>query len=347
MALEGSLKEFNLADILQLIYFQRKTGVLSVAGKTDKIRLLFQDGHIVAAESQKRDVAGRLGRVLVARGLISDRTLEDAIARQRDSGLRLGSILMMEGRATADQIKLVLISQINETVNQLFTWHEGKYEFTAQAVPVDKEIHISIDTQHVLMEGMRMLDEWTQIGDKISFDTVFIQKDNFEVELNDEEVRVLAFVNGDNDVGSIADLTGIDSFSVSMALLGLQHKGKVAKKESLTEKEIDEVTIYEPLKPMANLTLILVSTLVLSLLISGGLTWALGLKDVRGFAAARQIDSIRTECEVQFHLSGAYPATIDRTDPWGTPYSYKASAQGYTLISAGPDRILGTADDMK
>jgi len=33
MALEGSLKDFGLADILQLIYFQRKTGVLVLDGK--------------------------------------------------------------------------------------------------------------------------------------------------------------------------------------------------------------------------------------------------------------------------------------------------------------------------
>lgn len=345
MALEGSLKEFNLADILQLLYFQRKTGVLSISGKSDKIRLLFHEGHIVSAESQKRDVGGRLGRVLVSRGIITTETLESAIARQKESGGRLGAILIMEGRATADQIKLVLISQISETVNQLFTWKEGRYDFTAQAVPVDKDIPISIDTQHILMEGLRQLDEWTQIGDKINVDTVFIPGDETGGELSEEESRILAFVDGDNDVGTIADLTGVDSFNVSMILLGLLHKNRIAKKEA-PAPHVEEVRAYVPPPPMPHLGLILILILVFSILISTVITWRFGMLDMSMFKAVRQMDSMRTEIEVSRHITGSYPSEVKESDPWGTPYIYTLDQQGYVLKSAGPDRTPDTADDI-
>jgi hypothetical protein len=53
VALEGSLKDFGLADILQLIFFQRKTGYC-ILKEADKIRLLFIDGNI-SEQNQKED----------------------------------------------------------------------------------------------------------------------------------------------------------------------------------------------------------------------------------------------------------------------------------------------------
>ena len=59
MALEGSLRDFGLADILQLIFFQRKTGALVLESRIDRVRLLFVEGNIVGAESRKTNVIAR------------------------------------------------------------------------------------------------------------------------------------------------------------------------------------------------------------------------------------------------------------------------------------------------
>ena len=39
MALEGSIQEFGLADILQLLYLQKKTGVLYIKSKNDEVEI--------------------------------------------------------------------------------------------------------------------------------------------------------------------------------------------------------------------------------------------------------------------------------------------------------------------
>ena len=79
MALEGSLRDFGLADILQLIFFQRKTGVLTIEGKMDKVRLLFIEGNITGAESKRRLEANRLGKVLVKKGFLEEKDLQAGI----------------------------------------------------------------------------------------------------------------------------------------------------------------------------------------------------------------------------------------------------------------------------
>jgi hypothetical protein len=44
----------------------------------------------------------------------------------------------------------------------------------------------------------------------------------------------------------------------------------------------------------------------------------------------------------------APPEAVLRTiDPWGTPYRMTPSGQGYAIISAGPDHVFGTADDVR
>ena len=51
MALAGTLKDFGIADILQLIGQQQKTGVLHLESKDQEVQIAFEDGNIVRAES--------------------------------------------------------------------------------------------------------------------------------------------------------------------------------------------------------------------------------------------------------------------------------------------------------
>ena len=65
MALEGTLKDFSLADIFQLIGLQRKTGVLTLRGKDDTVTVTFLDGKVVGADSLSHRLENRLGHVLI------------------------------------------------------------------------------------------------------------------------------------------------------------------------------------------------------------------------------------------------------------------------------------------
>ena len=65
MALEGTLRDFSLADILQLIALQHKTGLLTVRSPGDTVTLGFVDGQLVSAESSAQRLDTRLGTVLV------------------------------------------------------------------------------------------------------------------------------------------------------------------------------------------------------------------------------------------------------------------------------------------
>jgi hypothetical protein len=345
MALEGSLSEFGLADILQLLYFQHKTGVLVVQGKLDKVRLLFNEGNIVGAESKKRDTASRLGRVLNRRGLISDDDLHNAMREQRKTGAKLGATLLRKGLVSLENIQEVLEFQLTETVMQLFSWKDGKYAFRPQEVPVDKDVPIVLDTQHFLMEGLRMLDEWSVIGDRVSLDSLFGRTVEAQEEmLSPEEREIIRHLDGRNDVTTIADLTGMDSFQVSKILLGLVEKGMIAKEEI-----IEEAPARRKERGVPGLRF-LVPAMVAGALAISVLVVLPGGAVLDGFRAYEELDAMRFQLATLEAQNGSYPASLPsslrRTDPWGNGYIYRSDGESFTLRSPGPDGVPDTGDDI-
>ena len=348
MALEGSLRDFGFADILQLIFFQRKTGVLTIEGRLDKVRLLFIDGNIAGAESKRRIEANRLGKVLVKKGLLSEEDLQEILREQKNTNAKLGNILIRKGFVQKEQVEEILIGQIKETIVQIFNWKEGTYDFTPQAVPADKDIPVAIDTQHLLMEGLRIVDEWTLIEGKITLDAVFTRKAGVEAELTEEEKDMLPLVDGENDVSTIIDISGKDDYFVSKTLVSLIEKGVIETQEVMPV--IAEVPLTEIKKPMASYNILPLLVIALAFLLSLVSVFLDTGSIYRRFTASSAVDDLRFKIEVYRVEHGAYPETLDtvskRTDPWGNAYIYKQNGGSFIVLSTGPDGKEGTPDDI-
>ncbi|MFL5396325.1 MAG: DUF4388 domain-containing protein, partial [Myxococcales bacterium] len=65
MALSGTLKDFGIADILQLIGHQTKTGRLMLKTGNDEVEVYFIDGKVVFASEKARDSKDLLGSLLL------------------------------------------------------------------------------------------------------------------------------------------------------------------------------------------------------------------------------------------------------------------------------------------
>ncbi len=349
MALEGSLTDFGLADILQLIYFQRKTGVLTLTGRMDRIRLLFVEGKITGAESKRRTDDNRLGKILLKKGFIKEDDLQAILEEQKKTDAKIGILLIRKGLVEQAIIHEILTSQISETVIQLFGWKQGTYEFTAQGIPLDKELDLSLDTQQLLMDGLRIVDEWTLIKGKIAFDTLFNRTNAEDMQLNEDEKEILSYVDGENDVSTIIDLAGRDNFLVSKTLLSLLDKGIIEIIEPvIVSDEIDALDVADRwnlikyLTPGAMLISLLLSVVAMLLQPQGAY--------YREYRASVKIGELRAGIETYKIEHGTYPAVLDAIsvsrDPWQRPYIYRVADQSFILLSLGADGKEGTADDV-
>ncbi len=345
MALEGSLKEFGLADILQLIYYQRKTGVLTVESTFDRVRLLFYEGNIVFAESGKHGET-RIGRILVKKGLVTEKELGEALEEQKKTGARLGSVLLKNNCISRDELKETLTSQFTELVSYLFTWRQGHYEFRPQGVPIDKDVPISLDTQQILMEGLRILDEWSLVEGKITLESVFCRTQVAAEGLSPEEQEVIRRIDGECDVSEIASLTGLDNFQTSKALLSLFEKGAIEKKKAPEETKSSSKAGRK--LPALFLEGVFAFTFVVALVVALSGNYP---RKSKAFQASEELDRLRSMIEVYKTENGQYPDKLEKianmTDPWGNYYYYSAASQtGFTLFSFGPDGTPNSGDEV-
>ena len=193
MALEGTLRDFSLADIFQLIGLQRKTGVLTLRTKDDTVTVTFLDGKVVGADSLSHRLENRLGHVLIRSNLLTQDQLNRALEIQKETLQRLGFILTHYGIISADALKQAIQMQILQIVYRLFRWKDGDYHFSQETtIEYDRDNVVPITAESILMEGARMIDEWPIIEKRIrSYDMVFRKK------LNDQEIVVVGSEDAD------------------------------------------------------------------------------------------------------------------------------------------------------
>lgn len=348
MGLEGSLKEFGLADILQLLYFQKKTGSLIIEGRFDRVKILFKDGNVVAIESRKRLESNRLGRILIKKGLLTHEELEELLKQQPLTGLRLGEMLVQKG-ISHEVITECLTKQMTETLIQVLQWKEGYYEFKPEGISISKELPISLDTQHLLMEGLRIVDEYSIIGEKVSPDMVFEPVGSPE-DLSETEREVFELINGENDLATIVELSGKEELEVSRTILKLIEKGYVRQKkeeEFITEIPEGEKKFIPPVAPL------IWAVSLAGLIFSFYWFWQFK-EDIWRIKAHNEVQQIKTDIEFYKLEKGVYPEQLPQSfnDPWGMPYRYRLlshtdpALSTLVVFSSGKDKKPDTADDI-
>ena len=100
MVLKGQIKVFGVADIIQLISQQQKTGVLCVEKElAGKVEIRFLNGNIIGAKPSEYKTSSPLGEMLVSAKLLSHRNRNKVLKEQQKTFEYLGKILVREGLA--------------------------------------------------------------------------------------------------------------------------------------------------------------------------------------------------------------------------------------------------------
>ncbi|HEY0971715.1 MAG TPA: DUF4388 domain-containing protein [Gemmatimonadales bacterium] len=243
MAIEGPLRELGIHDVFQLLDLSRKTGALRVSSglRDNEGTVYFDAGQVVYASV--RSNPHPLGAMLVRSGRVTEAELSHARARQREEqgSRRLGQVLVDEGLISSRELDRQLRLQIEAVVFELLSWRDGFFSFIEQDVselPADAMVRISAES--LLMEAARRVDEFSAIADRVpSLDVVpalagmrasgdvgdatpddTASDETFlsgapPLELRQEEWEVLAAVDGERDLRSIAVVLGRSEFDVA------------------------------------------------------------------------------------------------------------------------------------
>ena len=253
MALEGTIKDFGLPDIFQLIGLQRKTGLLTLKNEKDQVTVSFENGMVVSADSSTKRLEDRLGNVLVKQAKLTREKLDEALQTQKATLQRLGHVLTTQNYITTKDLKDALNVQVSRLVFKVFRWRDGDYHFEpSETVDYDRENFTPMSSDFILMEGIRMVDEWPIIEKKIpSMDIVFrpvVDTSLIEVagseepgeqkrsaassanriRLTPDEERVFRKVDGTRTVQAIIDGTGLGEFDTCRILFDLLNRNLIS-----------------------------------------------------------------------------------------------------------------------
>ena len=156
---EGTLDGLDVADLVQDIGTHRFSGRLLLERAEDRVVLSVEEGRLVFASSSDPD--HRLGPMLLRRGAITLRQMEDAV-RQQTPGKRFGTVLVENGVLEPKELVRGVVDQTREIILWAFRWTSGGYKLTEGKGP-GEDITLNISTPQIVLDGISQLESWSRI----------------------------------------------------------------------------------------------------------------------------------------------------------------------------------------
>ncbi len=227
MRLDGSLEDFGLPDVLQLLSQTRKSGALHLqASEEDRKGIIrLGSGTVDAAVSDlRREV---LARRLVGAGLVSDEALSAAADDVRGGAPSLLRALLDRSGLAHDDVTGVATEQATDAVCELLRWTAGTFSFMVGEQDPDG-LTLGLPPEDLVAEGQRRMEVWPNLTSHIpSPDTVLrlAPSPAFDPSCSREEWGLLALVDGTRSVSEIVALLGRSEFALAGALAALVERG--------------------------------------------------------------------------------------------------------------------------
>jgi len=163
----GGLGAESLPAILRRVFHERRTGRLTLSREGESLRLFFQSGELRTASSS---VEGRrIGDVLLRRGLVSEADFRAALASEGERRGRLGKLLVSRGLVAQNVLDAEMRRLSEEIVYSAFTWKDGAFDFEDDEGSPDADVWLDHSTAALIIDGIRRLpdsDEYLErLGD--------------------------------------------------------------------------------------------------------------------------------------------------------------------------------------
>ncbi len=297
MALKGSLEDFSIVNILQMIKLEGKTGRLTLSEDEDQVKITFDQGSIIYAEGTPQKDESRIESTLLANSIVKSEEWQSIKKEHEDKLKPYWEILSTK---TTSQILTELISrQSIDTVYNALRWKKGTYEFAPmKSIKYNTKIMVPLDVDGLLMEGCRIADEWVRVTSSLPPLDTFVVKNIYGKGEEDESLNIKVGDAGSADYKSsleyeILSARGVSLSDPEVAALAVTGSGKTiqgimdaARQSHFASLEaIQSLLRLEVLKPSkkkekavvsadhTGSTPQLITTVILLAILLGGIFW--------------------------------------------------------------------------
>jgi hypothetical protein len=156
MSLSGKVEDLGLADSLQIIARQGKSGKLRLKTERLEFMLAIAEGNIVNVQRIDEHEGGRAPSGFFGIGRLRDRSTQLLPnASLDDSPWAVGRD---EPGMRRRRKNLILVP---------FTWEKGHWKFVEEAMPKGDRGHLAVGLGEVLFLGVRIAQEWPLVSERI------------------------------------------------------------------------------------------------------------------------------------------------------------------------------------
>lgn len=235
MVLSGSLREFILADVFQLLTQQKITGKLLLNNNVDEGAILFKDGAIVSAYKDTEKFENKLENYLTDIKKVNPSDCKSLFAAYKDNIAGLTKEVLSHSMMTEAELSTLAEITVEDITCSLFLWHKGSYRFTTIRT-VDRLIpaKISIPIENIVMEAMRRVDEWNRMQEHITDEIIFINADKSDMHenvnldpINDPVGYITQKINGTSSVKELITSTPLSHYKIYESLNTLIQSNKI------------------------------------------------------------------------------------------------------------------------
>lgn len=235
MVLSGSLREFILADVFQLLTQQKITGKLLLNNNVDEGAIIFKDGTIVSAYKDTEKFENKLENYLIDIKKANAADCKSLFAAYKDNIAGLTKEVLSHSMMTEAEITTLAEITIEDITCSLFLWHKGSYRFsTIRNVDRFIPVKVSIPIENIVMEAMRRVDEWNRMQEYITDEIIFINAEKNEVHencnldpINDPIGYIIQKINGTSSVKELITSTPLSHYKIYESLNTLVQSSRI------------------------------------------------------------------------------------------------------------------------
>jgi DNA-binding response OmpR family regulator len=226
--LSGDLSVISLAEVLQMLAFQRRSGALTVNSRGREVTLYLREGDLDLASARAMPDQFLLSRFLVSQGFVERSALDRVLDQSPPNGRLLGEVLVERGLVSSEQITTALEIQTSELLFEAVRWTEGRFAFiVGGSSPASDSARLELPTGGLVMEGFRRVDEWRLIEGSFDFDDVLYRDEaamarlGHDSPLTAKEAMVLESIDGNRTVRELIQELEGSPFELSKILFQL------------------------------------------------------------------------------------------------------------------------------
>lgn len=186
MVLSGTLREFILADVFQLLAQQKITGKLILTSGRSQGMVIFKNGLVAGAEKDDEHFTSKLFNYLVDIKNLKESQAQEIFALCEGDLGELTHQIESRNLLTNQELALFAESVVEDVACSMFLWKTGTYRFNSlKAVDTLNPATISIPVENIVMEAMRRIDEWARMREVISHEIIFVKAEKNDSLSND------------------------------------------------------------------------------------------------------------------------------------------------------------------